>query len=315
MSLTDSFLTMVQATDWDHSFSALNGMSMTDMLRALGRLSRPQLEAAVRNRSSYGGRYNMARIEYAMFVVQTGSLPSVAPGDLESTGQVQEARQFLRLPSGEDSYVGTEPAVDLHLHQPVSPDTFFSVAHPGIRPSAKPVYDEASHAVVGYVYESQGYFEYYDLDGNRVATDEIGLEQPLLDPIDLLFIGGGLVRGISKGIVRGGATVAARTGARMTLRALTTAVITAMRASFKSLISTRTLRFTATTAARMASKERHVPVHILQLAIKFGKREADPKKIAGLFRYTIRMFRNGRPYTLEIVVREKDWTVMHFLYK
>jgi hypothetical protein len=65
----------------------------------------------------------------------------------------------------------------------------------------------------------------------------------------------------------------------------------------------------------MLAKGRYVPLHILHLGIKYGKRVADPQKVKGAFIYTSQLLRNGKQYTLEIVVRESDWTVLHFLYK
>ncbi len=224
------------------------------------------------------------------------------------------AAAWITIGSNEDSYTGTEHAVNLPSGLP-DPDAVFHVRVAHIRQPSKPIYDQASRAVIGYVYSSAGYFEYYDLFGNRVATDEIGLDQPLFDPIDLLFLGGSIIRGVGKAAVKAGVRAVASAGTRLTIRALTTAVIELMRTSLRRVVSGQALKFTATTAARMASKDRHVPVHILQLAIRFGKREADPQKIAGLFRYTIKMFRNGTEYTLEVVVRESDRTIMHFLYK
>ncbi len=51
-------------------------------------------------------------------------------------------------------------------------------------PAYKPVYDEGE--VVGYSRSSGGYSEVVDLDGKIVWSDEIPLETPLLDPIDLI---------------------------------------------------------------------------------------------------------------------------------
>ena len=65
----------------------------------------------------------------------------------------------------------------------------------------------------------------------------------------------------------------------------------------------------------MAVKGRHVPLHILHLALKYGQRRVDPQGVKGAFLYTAKMFRNGKQYTLEVVVRERDWTILHFLYK
>jgi hypothetical protein len=45
------------------------------------------------------------------------------------------------------------------------------------------------------------------------------------------------------------------------------------------------------------------------------KRVPDPQGVKGAFQYTVKMLRNGAEYTLEIVVREADWTILHFLYR
>jgi hypothetical protein len=37
--------------------------------------------------------------------------------------------------------------------------------------------------------------------------------------------------------------------------------------------------------------------------------------VQGAFLYTIKMLKNGKEYAVEIVVREKDWTILHFLFK
>ena len=65
----------------------------------------------------------------------------------------------------------------------------------------------------------------------------------------------------------------------------------------------------------MAAPGRRVPHHILKLAIKHGKRTPDPQGAAGAFMYKIPMIRNGKEYTLEVLLREADNTVLHFLYK
>jgi len=88
----------------------------------------------------------------------------------------------------------------------------------------------------------------------------------------------------------------------------------AMRKVFSRILPT-SLKFTATTAARMATPGRHVPIHILELAVKHGKKVADPQGTKNAFLYTIQMFRNGKPYTLEVLLRQTDRTVLHFVYK
>jgi hypothetical protein len=72
----------------------------------------------------------------------------------------------------------------------------------------------------------------------------------------------------------------------------------------------------------MENPGRFVPVHIIHPTIKHGKRMPDPQKVAGVFRYEIpmsRFIKRGAGYvkeqkTLEGVVRESDWTILHFMY-
>jgi hypothetical protein len=212
-------------------------------------------------------------------------------------------------------YSGSEPAVELKLASAIETDSVFEVPLFSIPKGAVPVYDERQHAVVGYRHETTtGVFRLYDLDGNYLGMEEVGLDRPLLDPIDLIVLFGGLLRGVGKGI----GSIAARATSRGSVvvggRTLSAAVTGAMRTAFGRL-SSKNLQFTATTAARMATPGRHVPVHILQLAIKYGRRAPDPQRVQGAFLYTIKMLKNGKQYALEIVVREKDWTILHFLFK
>jgi hypothetical protein len=199
----------------------------------------------------------------------------------------------------------------------------------GVREGAKPVYDdESTRVVVAFRYSSGGYYEVFDLEGTFVESGEPGLEAPLIDPIDLLAggltgLGRGLfrggvraaVRGTASGAGRGGATALARAGLVATIRVLSQRAITAVRGVFRAIRFRGLLNFTGTTAARMADPARRVPHHILKLAIRFGQRSPDPQGVAGAFRYVIPMTRNGRQYTLEVVLREADQTVLHFLYR
>ncbi|EHR70129.1 hypothetical protein BurJ1DRAFT_1257 [Burkholderiales bacterium JOSHI_001] len=219
-------------------------------------------------------------------------------------------------------YSGSETAVDLGAVANSGPDEWFDVRPPTVPASAVPVFDESLDAVIGYRHEAvTGVFKLYDLHGTQVAIEEVGLESPLIDPLDLAFIVGGLVRSAARGIgrgvlgmARGGARgLIMLTGGRLAARSLAVSVAGAMRASYR-LVFVRNLKFTATTAARMATAGRHVPLQILQLAIRHGKRIADPQGVKGAFQYTTQMIRNGRQYTLDVVVRESDWTVLHFHY-
>ncbi len=216
-------------------------------------------------------------------------------------------------------YTGKEDGRELSVIDPVEPNTVFDLKPTGVPAGAVPIFDDDFSAVVGYRHESViGVYKIYDLEGKIIGIEEKGLETPLFDPIDLLFFGGGIVRAIGKGILKGtvraAPKVAALTATKLSTRTLTASIVGVLRTTFKGL-SARSLKFTAVTAKRMEIQGRHVPLHILHLALKYGKRVADPQGIKGAFLYTVKMFRNGKEYTLEVVVRESDWTILHFLYK
>ncbi|MEI7867089.1 MAG: hypothetical protein WCI11_04290 [Candidatus Methylumidiphilus sp.] len=216
-------------------------------------------------------------------------------------------------------YTSEEQALDLPVTNSIEPETIFDLRPPEMPVGAVPVFDDELCAVVGYRHEcTTGVYRLYDLEGKIIGMEEKGLETPLFDPLDLIFFAGGIFRGIGKGVVTGtvrtAPKVAALTATRLSARVLAISVVGAMRTAFKGL-SVRSLKFTATTSLRMVTKGRYVPQHILHLAIKYGKRAADPQGIKGAFLYTTKMFRNGTEYTLEVVVRESDWTIFHFLYK
>jgi hypothetical protein len=211
---------------------------------------------------------------------------------------------------------------------------------PGVRPGSVPVYDDESRAVIAFRYGGS-YWEVYDLDGRVIEVGERGLEQPLIDPIDILAGGvAGLGRGLfgagARAAARGTAArvgaevaeeagvVAARGGLRAAASLLTREALAAARAAWRAIRFRGPLNFTETTARHMAESGRFVPVHILRLAIRYGSRSADPQGVAGAFRYVIPMFRGVRDaagkwvyrqYTLEVVLREADQTILHYLYR
>jgi hypothetical protein len=214
-------------------------------------------------------------------------------------------------------YDGNETAIELNLAKDPETDTLFDLRPPKVPKDVVPVFDEQNGAVVGY--RTRGSVRtIYDLNGKVVGMEEPGLKSPWFDPLDLIFFAGGIFRAIGKGVITGTVRTApkvAATGAlKISASRLAVALVGAMRTTFKGL-SARSLKFTATTAAHMATQGRHVPIHILHLAIKYGKRAIDPQGIKGAFLYTAKLLKNGKPYTLEVVVRESDWTVLHFLYK
>ena len=114
--------------------------------------------------------------------------------------------------------------------------------------------------MIGYREQATtGVFRLFDVDGRLIGMEERGLESPLLDPLDLVFFGGGIIRAIGKGVVKGtvrtAPKVAALGAARLSSGALAVAIVGAMRTSLKGL-SVRSLQFTLATAGRMATKGR-----------------------------------------------------------
>jgi len=79
-----------------------------------------------------------------------------------------------------------------------------------------------------------------------------------------------LGKGAVTGVVRQTPKLAALT-AGGSARVLVASIVGVIRTVFKGL-AVRELKFTATTAARMMTAGRHVPLHILHLTLKYGKR-------------------------------------------
>jgi hypothetical protein len=65
----------------------------------------------------------------------------------------------------------------------------------------------------------------------------------------------------------------------------------------------------------MEKVNRHVPSNMLAFAIKYGAKTVDPQSAPGATKHVIEMFKNGKKYNLEVVFRESDNTILHFLYK
>lgn len=69
---------------------------MNEMLSAFATLSRPLFEEMRGQADGFRHLFDVPRILYAMNLVETRTLPTSPPGDLETTGQVGIARRFLR---------------------------------------------------------------------------------------------------------------------------------------------------------------------------------------------------------------------------
>jgi hypothetical protein len=217
------------------------------------------------------------------------------------------------------AYTGAEAAVPASaVRAPASADYFqISAMQP---PGAVPIIDDDTDTVIGFRAVVGGNVWTYDLAGHVIGIDEPPLGTPLIDPIDLIMIVGAIGRLFLRSMIRAGVEAAGELGARGAVRGISIAAAAELRYAFRRLVQ-RELQFTATTAARMAEPGRFVPVNILKLAVRFGVREADPQGVPGAFQYTIKMFKGAkrlgdpaREYVPRVVVRERDWTVLHFDY-
>ncbi|MBE3286109.1 hypothetical protein IM312_04660 [Enterobacter cloacae complex sp. P31C] len=174
---------------------------------------------------------------------------------------------------------------------------------------------------IGYsVAQAPGLWQIYDADGMFVRLEEAPLEPPLIDPTDLALIAFGAFR-----LFRAGkALLESGVKAAVTVR-LSEATISLLRGRLKMGLSARALRMSESSAKHMLTPGRYVPLQIQEKAIRYGIRTPDPLKKPGLFRYEARMYKlvedrqnKGtyiyKSYRLEVLVRETDWTIMHFQY-
>ncbi len=211
-------------------------------------------------------------------------------------------------------YNGLEPPISFTETKPGPAKGLFELRPKNIPPNAVPLFDEDIGAVVGYREEHEGVFKTFDINGIVVDIQELPLEKPLLDPIDLITIGGIAAISVRKALQAGSILFSTGVAGRKAVEILSGRTLESLRAVFRSNLA-GTLRFTATTTARMGDRNRYVPVHILKMAIRYGRKSPDPQGVRGATMYTIPMFKNGKRFTLEVVVRTRDRTVLHFLYK
>jgi len=197
---------------------------------------------------------------------------------------------------------------------------FFEIRPSHLPGNAKPITDETSGMCIGYsVAQAPGLWQIYDVQGHFVRLEEAPLETPLIDPTDIALFGLGIFR-----ILRTG-RVLFESGARAAVYAkLSQSTISFLRSRLKLGLHARNLKMTEAAAKHMYEPGRYVPLQIQERAIRYGKRMADPRKGDGMFRYETRMFKlrfnkqtlqyEYKEYTLEVVVRESDWTISHFKY-
>lgn len=191
----------------------------------------------------------------------------------------------------------------------------FGVRAAVIPSSARAIYDDSRSVIIGWQWETaDGWVLLASPDGTVLNRSEKGLESPLIDPLDLMFIIGGLVRVFVKGAAEGGARMLLGRVAGRTVASQLTAPEAAMVVGRAQSIDRMPLLFTRTVLGHMQTPARFVPVQIIRMAISYGAKSPDPRGVAGVVRYFIPMVRNGREYGLEVLLRENDRTVMHVKY-
>ncbi|SIT47441.1 conserved hypothetical protein [Paraburkholderia piptadeniae] len=203
------------------------------------------------------------------------------------------------------SYTGDEPSFAWDATRKPRAAGLFDMRPPSVPIDAKPIYDADLDCIIGYQKENAGVFRIYTLDGD-ISVSEKPLEAPLLDPLDVLFMVGGIWRVGVRGLTDWGVKAVGASLERATLFGL--------RSRYYALMQ-RPLRFAPKPLMHMKNSGRYVPVHILRLVIKYGERTPDPRGKAGIFMYTHPIARDGKAYMLEVLVRDSDYTVLHFVYK
>lgn len=218
-------------------------------------------------------------------------------------------------------YSGLEPGRSLgHLPSNIGTPAF-AADIPFIPHNARPIIDDRNGECVGFMQEgAPKVWRILDLSGSPIGIAESPLEEASIAPYDLVLLAPATLK-----LIRAGFPPLARLATGHFTGSVSARIASHMapilRARLRGLSAQR-LQFTETTARHMSNPGRSVPVHILHLAIKYGRRVPDPQKIPGVFRYEIRITRFVRrgdtyvraPKTLEVVVRESDWTILHFMY-
>ncbi|WP_152033935.1 hypothetical protein [Paracidovorax avenae] len=224
--------------------------------------------------------------------------------------------------------VAMEPGLIIGNNIPPGVLDGFEIRPPSIPSTARRIIDEQMGGCIGYADEgARGVWNIYNAMGERVAIEEIPLEASPIDPFDVLILGGLFLK-----LGRWG--WAARKNGSAAVKSAGTVVVQKFAKLLRAKLlapKARQLKFTESAARHMAEPTRFVPIHILEGAIRFGTRRADPKGVQGYFMYTvsemIKLTRKvvvveGRreviyvpkKYNLEVLVREADWTISHFKY-
>ncbi|WP_187649559.1 hypothetical protein, partial [Xenorhabdus indica] len=166
----------------------------------------------------------------------------------------------------------------------------------------------------------------YYFESLFIGLHELPLETPLIDPFDLIFFGGFIIKKLASGGRFFQALTSRGAYVNLSIR-LGEHLINILKGRLKIGLSAKKIKFALVPAKHMREPGRYVPVHILEKAIRYGKRMPDSigKSSVKLQRYEIKMYKNrynskshkyeNKEYNLEVVVDEKNWTIVHFLYK
>ena len=151
-----------------------------------------------------------------------------------------------------------------------------------------PVVDEDSGMCIGYLYGISGVYDVYDATGEYLGKYELPLVSPLIDPLDIILLGGWFVKNGAKltTLLKGGGTSLVKAG---TIK-LTDHLISLLRGRLKIGRSALILK-------------RYI------IKIKKYRYSSKIKNLNG------KNINEVKEYTLEVVVDEKTWTVTHFMYK
>jgi hypothetical protein len=135
----ENFIRAVLQQNWRIAFLNLNGLNMPEMLRGLAALDRLDLNEMWAQHGFFAGIVDMPRIEYAYDVVVNRRIPATAPGNLQATGQVAEARAFNtnRTPlTFEHDLTGLLPAANANPPTLTENDFVMAAANLGVEVAA-----------------------------------------------------------------------------------------------------------------------------------------------------------------------------------
>jgi len=168
-----------------------------------------------------------------------------------------------------------EPGQHYNFRTSLPHSEYFAIT-PTFQPphNSRPIVDEQTGMCIGYsVARAPGLWQIYDADGRLATLEEAPLETPIIDPTDIALFMFGAFRLLRTGRVMFEAASGGRVAA-----ALSAATLNILRGRLKVGLSAVSLKFTRTTAARMADPGRYIPVYLLEKAVRFGKRGPDPQK-------------------------------------